>query len=69
MWADAQRDGCPAEYKWRPVLNAAKFGSRLLLDCRAVMLPIGERKTLRTQSEFCTWQNSVTEQQPPKVYM
>jgi len=26
MWANAQRDGCPAEYKWRPLFNAAKFG-------------------------------------------
>jgi len=26
MWAIAQRDGRPAEYRWRPVLNAAKFG-------------------------------------------
>jgi len=26
MWANAQRDGCPAEYRWRPVLNAEKFG-------------------------------------------
>ena len=68
MWINAQRDGRPAEYRWRPVLNAVKFGSRPLLDCRAVMLPIVERKTWRTQSEFCTWQNSVTEQQPPKVY-
>jgi len=67
MLANAQRDGHPAEYRWRPVLNAAKFGSRPLLDCRAVMLPIGERKTWRTQSEFCTWQNSVTEQQLPKI--
>ena len=22
MWADAQRDGRPAEYRWRPLLNA-----------------------------------------------
>jgi len=50
------------------VLNAAiKFGSRPLLDCRAVTLIVGERKTWRKQSEFCTWQNSVTEQQPPKM--
>ena len=54
MWADAQRDGRPAEYRWRHVLNAAKFGSRPLLECRAVTLPIGERKTWRTQTEFCT---------------
>jgi len=26
MWANAQRDGRPAEYMWRPVFNAAKFG-------------------------------------------
>ena len=35
MWANAQRDGRPAEYMWRPVLNAAKFGSHPLLDCRS----------------------------------
>jgi len=23
MWANAQRDGRPAEYMWRPLLNAA----------------------------------------------
>jgi len=67
MWANAQRDGRPAEYRWRHVLNTAKFGSRPLLDCRAVTLPIGERKTL--QSECCKWQNSVTEQQLPKMYI
>jgi len=26
MWADAQRDGRPAEYRRRPLFNAAKFG-------------------------------------------
>jgi len=26
MWANAQRDGRPAVYRWRPLLNAAKFG-------------------------------------------
>jgi len=26
MWADAQCDGRPAEYRWRPVFNATKFG-------------------------------------------
>jgi len=25
MWA-AQPDGCPAQYRWRPLFNAAKFG-------------------------------------------
>jgi len=61
--------GRPVEYRWPSVLNAAKFGSRPLLDCRAVTLSIGQRKTWRTQSEFWIWQNSVREQQPPKVYI
>ena len=26
MWANAQRDGRPADYRWRPLFNAAKFG-------------------------------------------
>jgi len=26
MWANAQRDGRPAEHKWCPLFNAAKFG-------------------------------------------
>jgi len=26
MWANAQRDGRPAEYRWRPLFNSAKFG-------------------------------------------
>jgi len=25
-WANAQCDGRPAEYRWRPLFNAAKFG-------------------------------------------
>ena len=26
MWANAQCDGRPVEYRWRPLFNAAKFG-------------------------------------------
>jgi len=26
MRANAQRDGRPAEYRWRPLFNDAKFG-------------------------------------------
>jgi len=26
VWANVQRDGRPAEYRWRPLFNAAKFG-------------------------------------------
>jgi len=28
MWANAQRDGRPAEHRWRPLFNSAKFGWR-----------------------------------------
>jgi len=44
MWANAQRHGRPAEYRWRPLFNAAKFGSRPILDCRAVTLPRRETR-------------------------
>ena len=43
MWANAQRDGRPAEYMWRPLFNAAKFGWRPL-PCRAVTLPRRETR-------------------------
>jgi len=39
MWANAQRDGRPAEHRWRPLFNAAKFGWRSLLYCCAITLP------------------------------
>ena len=39
MWANAQRDGRPAEYRRCPLFNAAKFGWCPLLECRAVTLP------------------------------
>jgi len=34
MWANAQRDGRPAEYRLHPLFNAAKFGWRPLLEYR-----------------------------------
>jgi len=43
MWANAQCDGHTAEYRWRSLFNAAKFGWRPLLECGAVTLP--RRKT------------------------
>jgi len=36
MWANAQRDGRPAEYSWRPLFNATKSGWRPLLEIFAV---------------------------------
>ena len=74
MLADAQRDGRPAEYRWRPL---RKFRNSIrcttpqsLADARcwsAVQYAAntGERKTW-TQSEFCTWQNSVRGKSPRK---
>ena len=50
MWANAQRDGRPAEYRWRPLFNAAKFGWRPLLECRAVTLP---RRETRSNLQRC----------------
>ena len=44
MWANVQRDGRRAEHRWRPLFNAAKFGWRPLLDCRAVTLPRRESR-------------------------
>ena len=44
MWANAQRDGRPAEYRWRPLFNAAKFGKRPVLERRAVTLPRRETR-------------------------
>jgi len=44
MWANAQRGGRPAKYRWRTLFNSAEFGWRPLLDCRAVMLPRHETR-------------------------
>ena len=38
MWANAQRDGRPAEYRWRPLFNAAVWLTPTT-RCRAVTLP------------------------------
>jgi len=39
MWANTQRYGRPADYRWRHLFNATEFGWRPLLECRAVTLP------------------------------
>ena len=38
MWANAQRDGHPAEYRWLPLFNAAKFGWCPLLEWKPLKL-------------------------------
>jgi len=50
IWANAQRDGRPAKYRWRPLFNAAKFGWRPLLECCAVTLP---RRESNWNSQGC----------------
>ena len=44
MWANAQRDGRHAEYRWHPLFNAANFGWHKPLECHAVMLPRRETR-------------------------
>jgi len=43
MWANAQRDGRPAEYRWRTLFNAAVWLTPTL-ECRAVTLPRSETR-------------------------
>jgi len=43
MWANAQRDGHPAEQRWRPVFNAAVWLTAST-RCRAVTLPRRETR-------------------------
>ena len=33
MWADAERDGRPAEYRWSPLLNAVDQIAKISLWC------------------------------------
>ena len=50
MWANAQCDGRPAEYRWSPLFNATKFGWRPLLESRSVTLP---RRETRWKLQGC----------------
>jgi len=66
MWANAQRDGSPAEYRWRPLPTPQSLtDSPTRVPCNNAV-NIGERKTW-TQSEFYSWQNSLTGQETQKV--
>jgi len=44
MWANAQRNGRPAEYRWCPLFKTVKFGWRPLLECCAITLPRRETR-------------------------
>jgi len=54
MWADTQRVGRPAEYRWRPLLNAVVWLTPTTRMSCSNAADTWERKT-RTQSAFCTW--------------
>jgi len=57
MWANAQRDGRPAEHRWRPVFNAAKFGWRPL------HMPCSNAAKTRNQLKFGdarNWRNDLS---------
>jgi len=43
MWANAQHDRCPAEYRWRPLFNAALWLTPST-TVRAVTLPRRETR-------------------------
>jgi len=59
MWANAQRDVRPAKHRWHLEFNAAKFGWRSLLDCRAVMLP-----RHRSRWKYLGWPKLMKRSQP-----
>ena len=77
MWVNAQRDGRPAKYRWRPL---QKFNNSIpcttlqsLADAPAGVLcskaaRTGERKTW-TQSEFCMSRILSGARAPKNVYM
>jgi len=77
-WADAQLDGRPAEYRWRRLRkfrNSIPYIQRRkvwLMPTRRVLCSnaanIVERKSW-TQSEVCTWQNSIRGQKPAKMHI
>jgi len=58
-------NGRPVQYRWRRLLNAAVCLMPTTWVPCSNAANIGECKTW-TQSEFCTWQNSITGQEPLK---
>ena len=49
MWVNVQRDGHPAERRWRPLFKAAKFGWRPLLHA---VQPCSNAAKTRKQLKF-----------------
>ena len=77
IWADAQCDDCPAKYRWRPLWkfrNSIPCTTPQTLANASAQVSCSNAANLGkcntwTQSEFCTWQNSVRGQKPPKMYI
>jgi len=60
MWANAQRDGRPDEYRWRPLFNAAKLPcsnaakTRNQLKCAGVPKLVNRSQPLVSRSSpYC----------------
>ena len=70
MWADAQRDGRPTEHRWRSLLNATvRLTPTARVPCNRPNAANVVECKIWTQSEFCTWQNSVRGQESLKMYI
>jgi len=52
MWADAERDSCPAEYRRRRLLNTAKFGWRKVWLALATQVPCSNAAKTRNPLKF-----------------
>jgi len=68
MWADAQSDGRPAEYMWRPLLNAAVWLTPTARVPCSNGANIGEHKIL-SQANFAPVKIPLGGQEPPNVYI
>ena len=71
MWADAQRDGRPAEYRWRP-LQKFRNSTPQSLAHPAAGVPCSNAATIWENENArlarkVNWQNSVRRKQPMKM--
>ena len=55
MWANAQRDGRPAEYRWRPLFNAAVWLCSNAAKTRNPLKFAGVPQTNETISAASAW--------------
>jgi len=78
MWADAQRDGRPAEYRWRPLrkfrnsipcTTPQRLADNRCMECRAVTLPIEENARLGRKVNFAPGKIPLGGNSPENVYI